>query len=203
MQKLGIRAKMNKRFKIRKKVIMQTAPNLLDRNFQASEPNRVWVSDITYIKTQEGWIYLAALVDLFSRKVVGWAIEDHMKVELIQNALKNALLKREPVQQVIHHYDRGSQYTSESFRKLCEKHGVIQSMGNGSCFDNAAMESFFHTIKTELIYLNKLETKQQARSILFEYIEGFYNRKRAHFALDYSSPEEYEIQFKKLAVQNV
>lgn len=197
MRKEGLRAKMNRGFQNHKKVPERAAPNLLEQNFNSDHPDRIWVSDITYIKTGEGWIYLAAILDLFSRKVVGWAIEDHMRVELVEKALKKAIFRRKPERGLIHHSDRGSQYTSNHFKKICEDQSIILSMNSGSCYDNAAMESFFHTIKTELIYLQKFSTKQEAKSLLFEYIEGFYNRKRLHSTLGYQSPEMFENRYEK------
>jgi putative transposase len=197
MQKAGLRAKTNKNFQKRKKFIERAACNLLKQNFTVDHPDRIWASDITYIKTGEGWIYLAATLDLFSRKVIGWAIEDHMRIELVEKALKQALFRRKPELGLIHHSDRGAQYTSNHFKKICDNESIILSMNSGSCFDNAAVESFFHTVKTELIYLKKFKTKQEAKRALFEYIEGFYNRKRLHSTLGYLSPEVFESKYSK------
>jgi len=134
-------------------------------------------------------------MDLFSRKIVGMSIDGHMKVDLVERALMSAVYKRRPKPELIHHSDRGSQYTSYSFKELCKRHALIMSMSEGSCYDNAAAESFFHTLKTELIHLNKFKTKQEAKRAIFEYIEGFYNRKRIHSTLGYVSPEAFEERY--------
>jgi len=197
MRKCNLRAKMNRSFKHRKKVKKQVAPNLLKQNFQTDLPNHVWISDISYIKTSEGWLYLAAIMDLFSRKVIGISMESHMSADLVEKALIRAIYRRKPSGEVIHHSDRGSQYTSSSFKLLCEMHSVKLSMSEGSCYDNAAMESFFHTLKTELVHLNKYSTRQEAKRAIFEYIEGFYNRKRLHSTLGYVSPEVFEENYYK------
>jgi len=192
MRKGKLRAKMNRSFKHRKKVKKQVVPNILKQNFNTELPNDVWVSDISYIKTSEGWLYLAVVMDLFSRKIVGMAMDKYMNVNLVEKALMNAIYRRKPKKEVVHHSDRGSQYTSISFKKICEQNRIKLSMSEGSCYDNAAMESFFHTLKTELVHLNKFSTRQGAKSIIFEYIEGFYNRKRLHSTLGYLSPEVFE-----------
>jgi len=147
---------------------------------------------ISYIKTSEGWLYLALVMDLFSRKIVGMAMDKYMNVNLVEKALMNAIHRRKPKKEVIHHSDRGSQYTSISFKKICEQNRIKLSMSEGSCYDNAAMESFFQTLKTELVHLNKFSTRQETKSIIFEYIEGYYNRKRLHSTLGYLSPEVFE-----------
>ena len=197
MRKCNLRAKMNRSFKHRKKVKKQVAPNLLKQNFQTDLPNHVWISDISYIKTSEGWLYLAAIMDLFSRKVIGISMESHMSADLVEKALIRAIYRRKPSGEAIHHSDRGSQYTSSSFKLLYEMHSVKLSMSEGSCYDNAAMESFFHTLKTELVHLNKYSTRQEAKRAIFEYIEGFYNRKRLHSTLGYVSPEVFEENYYK------
>ena len=195
MAKEGLRAKMNRHFRRYKKVQGTVAPNLLNRDFKAKALNQIWASDISYIKTGEGWLYLAVVLDLCSRKVVGLAMADHMKTELVETALTNAFFRRKPGKGLIHHSDRGSQYTSERFRKVCEDYSITLSMGSGSCYDNAAVASFSHTVKTELVYLQKFNDRQVARRTLFEYIEGFYNRQRLHSTLGYLSPEEYEERY--------
>jgi transposase InsO family protein len=169
------------------------AENLLDRQFTAALPNRKWVVDITYIFTDEGWLYLAGVMDLCSRKIVGWAMADHMKTDLVRDALTMAIIHRHPGKGLLHHSDRGVQYASEDYRELLKTHGIQPSMsGKGDCWDNACCESFWATLKTEEVYLNHYATRQQARQAIFEYIEVFYNRKRLHSSLGYVSPEAFE-----------
>ncbi len=169
------------------------AENVLDRCFHAAEPDRVWASDITYISTHEGWLYLAVVLDLFSRRVVGWSMADHMRTELVAGALETALGQRSVPTQLLHHSDRGSQYASDAYRCLLRRHGVVCSMSRkGDCWDNAVVESFFGTLKTELIHRETWRTRGQARGAVFEYIEVFYNRQRRHSSLGYRSPAEFE-----------
>lgn len=191
----GIRAKTSKKSYHRKKMTAEAVPNLLNQDFSAKAPNERWSGDISYVKTGEGWLYLAVILDLFSRKVVSFSIDSCMKTELVKSALQKALFKRTPLSGLVHHSDRGSQYTSYAFKGFCEENGVVLSMNSGSCYDNAAMESFFHTLKTELVYLKKFRTKREAKMALFEYIEVFYNRKRLHSTLGYKSPEEFEQEY--------
>jgi transposase InsO family protein len=170
------------------------APNRLEQNFVAAQPDQVWLADITYIRTAEGWLYLAAVMDLYSRRILGWAMASHMSDALTQRALTMAL-ERRPVQprQLIHHSDRGSQYTSGSYQALLRRHQVHISMsGTGNCYDNAPMESFFSLLKTELVHHQRYATRQAARTSLFDYIEVFYNRQRIHSATGYLSPVDYE-----------
>jgi putative transposase len=168
------------------------APDLVERNFMAPAPNRLWVADITYIPTWAGFLYLAVVLDAFSRKIVGWAMETSLRVELVLKALNMALQQRRPVG-VIHHSDQGSQYTSLAFGQRCENAGVRPSMGSvGDCFDNAMCESFFATLECELLNRRSFKTPAEARSALFEFIEGWYNPHRRHSGLDYLSPMEYE-----------
>jgi putative transposase len=170
------------------------APNLLNQDFSSPAVDRKWVSDITYIDTAEGWLYLASVLDLFSRRVVGWAMANHMETSLVQEALEMALWQRHPPQGWMHHSDQGSQYTSEAYQQALAAHDCQVSMSRvGNCFDNAAMESFFATLKTECAR-QRFATRAQARTAIFEYIEGWYNRKRLHSALDYLSPTEFELQ---------
>lgn len=170
----------------------RTAPNVLGQNFAATQPNQKWVGDITYIATAEGWLYLASLMDLFSRRVVGWAMADRLDVSLVENAWKMAVLHRHPPAQLLHHSDRGSQYTSAAYWSLLEKAQCQISMSRtGNCYDNAAMESFHATLKGECAY-RPFETKADARSTIFEYIEVWYNRQRLHSSLGYLSPVEFE-----------
>lgn len=169
------------------------APNILNREFTATAPNQKWVGDITYVWTVEGWLYLATVIDLFSRKVVGWSMNKRMSAELVNQALISAVWARNPPKGLLWHTDRGSQYASNSHRKLLNEHGIIQSMSRkGNCWDNAVAESFFHTLKTGLINHKQYQTREAAEQDIFEYIEEFYNRKRLHSTNDYWSPVDYE-----------
>ena len=169
------------------------ADNLLDRQFQSSGPDCKWVADITYVPTDEGWLYLAGVLDCFSRKIVGWSMDDHMETSLVSEALQMALIHRGHQKGLLHHSDRGVQYASEDYQHLLKRHGMTASMsGKGDCWDNAMMESFWATLKTELIHQSHYATRDQARAAIFEYIEVFYNRKRLHSSLGYVSPESFE-----------
>lgn len=169
------------------------APNLLERNFATTSLNSCWVGDITYIPTGEGWLYLATVIDLYSRKIVGWSMSNNMKAELVNNALLMAIFSRKPARGLIWHTDQGSQYVANSHLKIIQQHGIIQSMSRkGNCWDNAVAESFFATLKNELIYQQKFNTREEAKQAIFEYIEIFYNRVRVHSANDYLSPADYE-----------
>lgn len=195
MHDAGIQAKMKKRFKITTKVNpkAQAAPNLLQQDFTAVTVNQRWVADMTYISTEEGWLYVAAVLDLYSRRIVGLAMSDRMTTDLVTTALQQALIRRNPGTGLIHHSDRGCQYTSHQFQALLKEKGMIVSMsGTGNCYDNAAMESFFHTLKTEHVHFERFKTRQQAQNSVFEYIEVFYNRKRRHSTLGYLSPLNFE-----------
>jgi transposase InsO family protein len=193
MRQQGLRARPRRRF-VRTTDSAHShpvAPNTLDRKFEPDAPNSTWAGDITYVWTAEGWLYLAVLLDLFSRKVVGWAMSEKLDRELVLSALDMALLGRPAP--ALHHSDRGSQYASEDYRRLLEQRGITCSMSRkGNCWDNAVVESFFSTLKQELVYLSTFKTRQQAQLALFEYIEVFYNRKRRHSSLGYLSPVEYE-----------
>lgn len=168
------------------------APDLVDRNFAASGPNRLWVADITYIPTWAGFLYLAVVLDVFSRRIVGWAMATHLRTELVLAALNMALGQRRPAA-VIHHSDQGSQYTSLAFGMRCRQAGVRPSMGSvGDCFDNAMCESFFATLECELLDRCSFKTQAEARIAVFDFIEGWYNSNRRHSALDYESPINYE-----------
>jgi transposase InsO family protein len=168
------------------------APNLLNQDFSSPAPDRKWVSDITYIDTAEGWLYLAAVLDLFSRRIVGWAMDEHMETSLVQNAWNMAVSQRTPSAELLHHSDQGSQYTSDLYQQSLAAHHCQVSMSQvGNCFDNAAMESFFSTLKTECAD-HQFDTRAQARTVIFEYIEAWYNRQRLHSTLDYLSPVEFE-----------
>ena len=196
MKKLGLVCKTKKRFKVKttnSNHNFTIAPNLLKQYFHTNKPDRVYVGDITYIPTKEGWLYLAVVIDLFSRRVVGWSISDRLKTSLVNNALIMAIQNRKPKSGLIWHTDRGSQYASDSHKQLLKKFGIIQSMsGKGNCYDNAVSESFFHTLKTELIHNIKFETKAKARMAIVSFIEIWYNRKRLHSYLGYMSPVEFE-----------
>ena len=195
MKSHGIKAKTKRRFKATTKYKhdILVADNLLNQRFYADEANKIWVSDITFIRTREGWLYLAAILDVYNRKIVGWSIDSKLSHELLVDALHKALRQRRPEAGVMFHSDRGTQYASYAFRDLLEQYGFVQSMSSsGNCYDNAMMESFFHTLKTELIYFEKYQTRREARGSIFEYIEVFYNCVRRHSALNYSSPAEFE-----------
>ena len=169
------------------------APDLVERDFEPDEPNRVWASDITYVWTDEGWVYLAVIIDLFSRKVVGWSIADHMRADLVLEALDRALTTRETDDKLVHHSDRGSQYASHAFRERLDAAGIAWSMGaTGCCFDNACAESFFATLKKELVHRKQYRDLAAARADISNYINLFYNSRRRHSALGYVSPAAYE-----------
>jgi len=173
------------------------APNLLGRRFTASAPDRVWLADITYIPTAEGWLYLAVVLDMFSRRVVGWAMDERITQELTLNALRMAIATRRPRPGLLHHSDRGSQYASNDYRKLLKQFYMTQSMSRkGNCWDNAPMESFFKTLKVERIYRLRYSSRDQARLDIVNWIEGFYNEKRLHSAIDYRSPADFERSLK-------
>lgn len=196
MRQAKIRAKSKRRFVPRTTDSGHQQPvadNVLDRDFTAAEPNQKWLADITYIDTDEGWLFCAAVLDCFSRKIVGWAMCDGMPTDLVADALKMALLHRQPGGHLIHHSDRGSQYASDDYQRLLIENRITVSMSDaGNCYDNAMMESFWATLKTELIYQRHYATREQARGSIFEYIEVFYNRKRLHSSLGYLSPESFE-----------
>lgn len=196
MKQNDITAVQKKRFKRTTKANPKhpVAPNRMAGDFSAKEPNRKWVLDITYILTKEGWLYLAVALDLFSRKIVGWAMSERMTTQLVINALEMAIQLRKPGVELLHHSDRGSQYTAAEYRKLLEKHVIRTSMSAaGNCYDNAPAESFFGRLKTERIHRIDYQTRAQARSDIFAYIEGFYNRRRIQKALGFNSPEKFEL----------
>jgi transposase InsO family protein len=195
MRRAGLRARMKRRYRVttRSEHRHPTAPNLLAQRFHAERANQAWVADITYIATREGWLYLAVVIDLFSRRVIGWATSGTMTRALVIDALHVALGRRRASPGLVHHSDRGSQYASNEYQLLLAREGFVCSMsGRGNCYDNAVAESFFHTLKTELVHHHRYETRAEAHASLFEYIEGFYNRQRKHSALGYQSPSEYE-----------
>ena len=195
MRRHGIQVRSKRRFRVTtdSNHAFPVAPTLLDRQFTALGADKVWLADMTYIPTGEGWLYLAVVLDLFSRKVVGWAMRETMPQELTLAALQMALTNRRPGTGLLHHSDRGSQYAAHDYRRLLAKHGMLCSMSRkGNCWDNAPMESFFGSLKTELEEDGPFETRQAARSALFEFIEGFYNRQRLHSAIGYKTPTEME-----------
>lgn len=172
---------------------VRTAPDLVERDFNPSEPNRLWAADITYIRTWEGWLYLASVMDLYSRAIVGWALADHLRAELVIDALEMAVASRRPDPGLVHHSDQGSQYTSLVFTRRCRSVGIDVSMGSrGDCFDNAVLESFHASLKKDLIHRRSWSTTAEARTAVFEYIEAFYNRRRRHSRLGMRSPLEFE-----------
>jgi len=172
---------------------LPVAENLLDRQFNPSDANEVWLADITYIPTREGWLYLAAVEDLYSRRVVGWSMAEHMESRLVVDALEMAVQRRLPDEELLAHSDRGSQYASEHYQRLLAKHGIACSMSRrADCWDNAPMESFFASLKKELVHDADFASRAEARAALFEYIEVFYNGQRRHSSLGYVSPAEYE-----------
>lgn len=196
MRQYGIRAKSKKKFVPRTTDSLHDQPvaeNLLNREFAADRPNQKWVTDITCIPTDEGWLYLAGVLDLFSRKIVGWAMADHLRTDLVSEALQMAIQHRCPGEGLLHHSDRGVQYASEDYQQLLDEHHMEVSMsGRGDCWDNACAESFWGTLKTELVHHERFATREAARRAIFEYIEVFYNRKRLHSSLGYLSPEAFE-----------
>jgi transposase InsO family protein len=197
MRKAGLRCKIRRKYKVTtdSKHNFPVAPNLLKRDFTAQAPDTVWVSDITYLATKTGWLYLTVIIDLFSRIVVGWALSSSLSHEMVVVALKRAISRRRPVKGLVFHSDRGVQYACTEFRKELAIHGFVQSMcRKGDCWDNAVAESFFAIMKTELVYHESYEDHQDTLHSIFEYIEVFYNRQRRHSTLDYLCPAEYEKQ---------
>jgi len=198
MKVLGLIVKMKRKFKVTttdSNHNYKISPNRLQRDFRTNVPDEVYVGDITYIRTQQGWLYLAVVIDLFSRKVVGWSMDDNMETPLVNNALNMALHTRKPAPNLIWHTDRGSQYASDSHRELLAEHDILQSMSRkGDCWDNAVSESFFHSLKTELVHHERFKTRAEANQAIFEYIEVFYNRQRLHSTNDYMSPVNYELK---------
>ena len=193
MREDGLRAKMFRRYKITTKSNHNKIrdKNILNGKFETKRSNQIWSGDITYIRTSEGWLYLAAVMDLYTRKIVGWQTDKRITSKLVEEAMKKALSENKKPE--IFHSDQGVQYASEGFRNILRDNKIIQSMSRrGNCYDNAITESFFHTLKTELVKQNKYKTRLEARLSLFEYIEIFYNRKRLHSSLGYLSPVEYE-----------
>ena len=195
MSENGIEVKRNKKFKATtdSNHAFNIAPNLLNRDFHADAPNQKWAGDISYVWTREGWLYLAVILDLHSRRVIGWAVSNRMKRDLAIRALNMAIALRRPPKGCIHHTDRGSQYCSHDYQKILRQHGFQVSMsGTGNCYDNAAVETFFKTIKAELLWQRSWRTRRDAEIAIFEYINGFYNPRRRHSALGWKSPLAFE-----------
>ena len=195
MREAGIRSRTKRKFKAttNSKHNLPVAPNLLNQDFTVKAPNLAWVGDITYIPTNEGWLYLAVLLDLYNREVVGWSASSRMTRQLAINALQMALGRRNPRQGLLHHTDRGSQYASSDYQKILKDHGMLCSMSRkGNCYDNALAESFFARLKTEWVSHQRYFSRSEAIQSLFFYIEIFYNRKRRHSSIDYLTPQEYE-----------
>jgi transposase InsO family protein len=196
MRELGLQGKTKKKFVPCTTDSVHAYPvaeNRLDRQFTAALPNRKWVVDITYIPTDEGWLYLAGVLDLYSRKLVGWSMTEHLRAEMVGDALRMAITRRHPPAGLLHHSDRGVQYACEDYQQILAAAGMEVSMsGKGDCWDNAVMESFWSTLKTELVHHEHYRTRAEARASIFEYIEVFYNRQRLHSSLGYVSPERFE-----------
>ncbi len=196
MSRFGLRAKTSRKFRAttNSKHNLPVAPNLLDRQFAIDAPNRAWVSDITYIPTEEGWLYLATVMDLYSRKVVGWSMDERVTRELAMDALCMAIRQRRPAAGLLHHSDRGVQYASNDYQNLLSQHGIMCSMSRkGDCWDNAAMESFYASMKTECTHHRHYHSRSEARKDIFHYIEIFYNCERRHSTLGYRSPAMFEL----------
>jgi putative transposase len=199
MQEMGLKSRVTKAFKpttTQADPTKKPAENLLDRNFTAEAPNRKWVTDITYLATAQGWVYLAVVLDLFSRKVVGWSISDSLATELVSDALRQAVeLRRPDGKSLLHHSDRGCQYTSDAYQKTLDTLGITCSMSRkGDCYDNAAMERFFWSLKKEWTNHESFVDLHDARASVFKYIETFYNSVRIHQTLDYLTPNQYEAE---------
>ena len=202
MRSAGIRVTPPRRFVVTTDSThdLPVAPDLLQQDFSAPAPDQRWVTDITYIPTHAGWLYLAAVMDLYSRRIVGWAMQGDLSTSLVLRALDMAVTTRQPRPGLIHHSDRGSQYASLAYRNALSDQGILPSMSRRACcYDNAAMESFFHTLKMDMVHRHDFRTHQQAKSAIFEYIEVFYNRIRLHSTIGYSSPVAFEQQLLKVA----
>ncbi|CAM3987667.1 Integrase core domain protein [Paenibacillus lactis] len=202
MKENGIRSKTVKKYKAttNSKHTLPVQENVLNREFTASKPNEKWVTDITYVSTGEGWLYLASVMDLFSRKIVGWHMSERMTKELVLKALQQAYGRQHPDKGLIHHSDRGSQYASLDYQKQLQIYEMTGSMSRkGNCYDNACIESFHSVLKKELIYLNKYETRAEAKKSIFEYIEVFYNNQRIHSSIGYHTPSEFEHMYPRRA----
>ena len=197
MKRLGLRAIAKRKWKATtdSRHALPVADNILNRDFSASAPNQKWVTDITYVATQEGWLYLATVMDLYSRAIIGWSLQDHLESPLIIESLEMALWRRKFPTDILVHSDRGSQYCSDVYQALLTKHGLICSMSRtGECWDNAAMESFYHSLKVELVQFSiGFKTRFEAKKLIIEYIEEYYNTIRRHSAIDYKAPFVFEL----------
>ena len=195
MRKVGLKGCPKRRFRVTTRRGGAPASNLLDQNFTATTTNERWASDITFIWTRQGWLYLAVVMDLYSRRIIGWSMSRRINRHIVVNALNMALGQRRPGEDLIHHSDRGSQYLSDDFQELLKRNGITCSMSDkGSCYDNAVVESFFALLKRERVRRRTYKTREEATADIFDYIECFYNRKRSHTYLDYLSPVQYENQ---------
>jgi transposase InsO family protein len=196
MRENGIRSKRRRRFRVvttDSKHSMPVAQNHMAQQFEPTKPNEKWTADITYIPTKEGWLYLAVILDLYSRRIVGWSMDERMPTELTLRALRMALESRDPGEGLMHHSDRGSQYAAGDYRRLLDARRIVCSMSRkGNCYDNAVTESFFGSLKSEFVHHETFETRAEARTKIFEWIEVFYNRTRMHSTLGFMSPEQYE-----------
>ena len=197
MKEAGLVGRQKRRYKIRttdSNHDQPIAPNRLSDTPVIKSPDRVWVTDITYIQTNEGWLYVAGVLDRFSRKILGWAMDSTLHTSLPLNALKMAIKRRQPKPGILHQSDRGVQYASKEYRSVLDQYGLVASMSRkGNCYDNAALESFWSTLKHELIFRKNFATRDEAKAAIFDYIEGFYNKTRLHSALGYKSPLDYEL----------
>lgn len=207
MNELGINAQVKRQFVTTtdSNHDLPIAENVLNRNFTATEPDKAWVADITYIPTEQGWLYLAVIIDLFSRRVIGWSMADHMRTDLVLNALNAALGQRIPASSgLVFHSDRGSQYASHDYRNALQTAGITCSMSRkGNCWDNAVAESFFGTLKTELVHRHQFQNHRIARTMIAEWIEVFYNRQRIHSSIGYVSPVQFEDNYWRTLKQNI
>lgn len=202
MHGMGLAARRGRRFRrtTDSAHAFPVAPNRLGRDFQAAAPDRVWLADITYVWTAQGWLYLAVVLDLFSRQVVGWSMAEHLGHELALAALDMAITRQQPGSGLVHHSDRGVQYAAHGYRKRLQDHGMLCSMSRkGDCWDNAPMESFFATLKGELVQQRDYLTRDEARADIFQYVEGFYNRRRLHSGIGYRTPEQKAAEFAAVA----
>jgi putative transposase len=203
MKKAGLEVKRPQKFKrtTDSRHHLPVAPNRLNQQFQAEQPNSIWCGDITYLWTREGWLYLAVIIDLYSRKVVGWALDSLLKTSLVLEALRLAYWRRKPAKGLIHHSDRGSQYASQDYQQQLKTFGMIPSMSRkGDCYDNAVVESFFHTLKNEEVGDQVYPTREEARRAVIDYLEMFYNSHRRHSSLGYMAPNDFE---KNLALKKI
>lgn len=205
MRRLGLKIRYPKAFRVTTKADPHAsyAPNILDRQFNYDAPNQAWVGDISYVRTSSGFLYLAVVIDLYSRMIVGWSVQPHMRASLVDDALRMALARRDVKPGLIFHSDRGSQYTAGTFRKTCQQFGIVQSMSRkGNCWDNAVSESFFSAIDRELLSDGRSWSPERSRLEIFTYIETYYNRKRLHSTLGYKTPSNFELEAQQTELPN-